>query len=301
MMRAPVSARAWPTVLILLAAVLWSLLGILGKLVQARGVGPLEVALWRALMGGALFAVHARVTRAPLPRGRDLAITIGFGIAGVSVLYGTYQLAIQAGGASLASVLLYTAPAFVAVLSWRFLGEHLDARSWLCVATTIAGVALISAGGVAGIRVSAAAIGFGLASAVTYALYYLVGKLTFGRISPAAVFAVAMPVGAVGLLHFVSFAPKDAMAWLLLLALGFFSTYLAYLLYGIALRRLPATRASVLASIEPVVAAALAALILGERLSALAYLGAAMVASAAVGFSLARTTTKVAPPPDAGR
>jgi DME family drug/metabolite transporter len=296
-----VSARAWPTVVILVAAVLWSLLGIFGRLAQARGIAPLEVALWRAVIGGALFAVHARVTRAALPRGRDLAITAGFGIAGVSILYGSYQLAIQAGGASLASVLLYTAPAFVAVLSWRFLGEAIGVRAWLCVATTIGGVALISAGGVTGIEVSPAAIGFGLTSAVTYALYYLVGKLTFGRLAPAAVFAVAMPVGALGLLPFVTFAAKDGTAWLILIAMGVLSTYLAYLLYGIALRRLPATRTSVLASIEPVFAAALAALFLGERLSGLAYLGGAMVAAAAVGFSLASTTTKVAPAPDAGR
>jgi DME family drug/metabolite transporter len=293
-----VSARAWPTVVILAAAVLWSLLGIFGRLAQDRGIAPLEVALWRAVMGGAMFAVHARVTRAALPRGRDLAITAGFGVAGVSILYASYQLAIQAGGASLASVLLYTAPAFVAVLSWRFLGETLGVRAWLCVATTIGGVALISAGGVSGIRVSAAAIGFGLVSAITYALYYLVGKLTFGRIAPAAVFAVAMPVGALGLLPFVTFAPKDGAAWLILVAMGVLSTYLAYLLYGIALRRLPATRTSVLASVEPVFAAALAALILGERLSGLAYVGAAMVAAAAVGFSLASTTTKVAPGPE---
>src|SRR5688572_31372980 len=105
----------------LTAAVLWALLGILGKLAVGRGLDPLEVAFWRALLGGALFAAHAAALRAPLPRRRDLAITVGFGVVSVGVLYGVYQLAVVAGGASLASVLLYTAPAFVALLSWRVL------------------------------------------------------------------------------------------------------------------------------------------------------------------------------------
>ncbi|MBZ0118917.1 MAG: DMT family transporter [Sandaracinaceae bacterium] len=108
---------------VLVAAVLWGALGVLGKAAQAEGVAPLEIAFWRALGGGALFALHAVVTRARWPRGRDLGGTIAFGLVGVSVFYGSYQLAVRAGGASLAAVLLYTAPAFVAVLAWWRFGE----------------------------------------------------------------------------------------------------------------------------------------------------------------------------------
>ena len=53
-----------------------------------------------------------------LPEGivRTRYVLRNAGIAGVSIFYGSYQLAVKAGGASLASVLLYTAPAFVALL-----------------------------------------------------------------------------------------------------------------------------------------------------------------------------------------
>lgn len=274
--------RAAPALPILLAAVLWGLLGILGKQAQAAGVGPLEVAFWRAALGGGLFAGHALLTRAPLPRGRDLLVTALFGLVGVSVFYGTYQLAVRAGGASLASVLLYTAPAFVALLGWGLLRERLGVREGLAVAGTLTGTLLISLGGGQGVTVTGAALGWGLTAGLTYSLYYLYGKLYFPRYAPVALYAVALPVGALGLLPFAQFAPKTSGAWVSLGAIAVLSTYLAYLAYSAGLRRLPATRASVIASLEPVVAAGLAAGLFGERLSPMALLGAALVIGAAV-------------------
>ena len=287
-----VKLKLTANVLILTAAFLWGLLGILGKQAQAAGVAPLEVAFWRATLAGVLFGVHAAATRSVLPRGRDLWITVGFGVLGVSVFYGSYQLAVRSGGASLASVLLYTAPAFVALMGWAFLREKLGVRELLAVAGTLAGIALISFGGGQGVTVTAASLGWGLVAGFTYSLYYLYGKQFFSRYAPAALFAVALPVGALGLLPFFSFTAKTAAAWGSLLALSFLSTYLAYTAYSAGLRHLPATRASVIASLEPVVAALLAALLFGERLSVLALLGAALVVGAALSLSTEKTAAE---------
>ncbi|MCP2013881.1 drug/metabolite transporter (DMT)-like permease [Deinococcus sp. HSC-46F16] len=275
-----------PAGLILTAAVLWGLLGILGKGAQGAGVGALEVAFWRAALGGGLFALHAGLTRATLPRGRDLGVTAAFGLAGVSVFYGAYQLAVRTGGASLASVLLYTAPAFVALLGWGLLRERLGGREALAVAGTLGGIALISLGGGQGVTVTGAALGWGLLSGLTYSLYYLYGKGFFGRYAPTALYAVALPVGALGLLPFVEFSAKTPAAWASLAGIAVLSTYFAYLAYSAGLKHLPATRASVIASLEPVVAAGLAAALFGERLSAVALVGAALVIGAALLLSV---------------
>ncbi|WP_343216478.1 DMT family transporter [Deinococcus aestuarii] len=277
--------------LILVAAVLWGLLGIFGKNAQAAGVSPLEVAFWRAVLAGGLFALHAAVTRAPLPHGRDLLVTAGFGVLGVSVFYGSYQLAVQSGGASLASVLLYTAPAFVALFGWAVLRERLGVREVAAVAGTLGGIALISLGGGQGVNVTGAALGWGLVAGFTYSLYYLYGKAFFGRASPPALLAVALPVGALCLLPFVSFGAKTSGAWGSLWAIAVFSTYLAYLAYSAGLKHLPATRASVIASLEPVVAAGLAAVLFGERLSPTALVGAAIVIGAALLLSVEKRPT----------
>lgn len=269
---------------IVAAACLWGLLGIFGKLAQAEGVSAVEVAFWRAAFGGLLFAAHAAVLRAPemrLPRGRDLGLTVGFGVVGVSVFYGAYQLAVRTGGASLASVLLYTAPAFVAVLGVLVLRERIGLSEVLAVAATIGGIAVIGLAGGQGVSVGPASIGWGLTAGFTYSLYYLYGARLFPRYHPSVLFAVALPVGALGLLPFVEFAPKSLAVWANLVGLALLCTYLAYLAYGRGLLGMPTTRASVIASIEPVVAAALAAAVFGERLAPAALAGAALVVGAA--------------------
>ncbi len=273
---------------VLVAAVLWGALGVLGRAAQAEGVAPLEVAFWRALGGGGLFAMHALIAGAAWPRGRVLAGTVAFGFVGVSVFYGSYQLAVRAGGASLAAVLLYTAPAFVALLAWWRFGERPGLREVIAVVLTVGGVALVSLAGGGSVDAGAAAIGWGLLAGATYAIYYIWGKSTFTRFAPAALYAIAMPVGALGLLPFVSFGPHTQGAWALLAAMAVASTYLAYLAYAAGLRHLPATRASVIASIEPLVATALAAAFFDERLGPLAWIGAALVISAAVALSLGK-------------
>ncbi len=269
-----------PALLILTAAALWGLLGISSTFAFQLGLHPLEIAFWRAVLGGGLFAAHALTVRAALPRGRDLLVTAVFGLAGVSVFYGSYQLAVRAGGAGFASVLLYTAPAFVALLSWPALRERVSAPTWIGAGAAVLGVALLSVGGEG--RFSPAALAFGLLSGLTYALYYLYGKTYFSRYAPAALLAVALPVGALGLAPFTPFAHKTGAAWALLLAVAVFSTYLAYLAYGAGLRGLSAARASVIAALEPVVAASLAAWLFGERFGSGGLLGAGLVVGAAV-------------------
>ena len=91
--RAQEAAR-WAPVLVLVAAVLWGTLGIFGKQAQAEGASPLEVGFWRAMIGSVLFGAHAVLTRAVLPRGRDLLVTAAFGLVGVSIFYGSYQVVV---------------------------------------------------------------------------------------------------------------------------------------------------------------------------------------------------------------
>ncbi len=287
------AAASTGTLWVLLAACLWGLLGIFGKFAQAQGLSPLEVALWRALLGGGCFALSAGARRAALPRGRDLLITVLFGLSGVSVFYGSYQLAVRAGGASLASVLLYTAPAFVALAGWLFWKERLGQRELGALALTLTGVALISLGGGSGVQVSALSLGWGLSAGLTYSLYYLYGRVFFNRYDPQALYAVALPVGALGLLPFVSFEHKSPAAWLNLSMIALLCTFAAYSAYSLGLRRLAPTRASVIASLEPVVASLLAALLFAERLSPAALLGAALVVGAAL---LLSTAPRVAHP-----
>jgi drug/metabolite transporter, DME family len=260
------------------AAVLWGLLGPVTRIALREGMGAVEVAFWRALLAAGLFAVHAIAIRRVKLQRRDVPSVVAFGVVGVAGLLACYSRAVETGGAALAAILLYTAPVWVALLSALFLGERMTGRKLLALGLATAGVAGIAASsGGGGIRLTPAALGWGLASGFAYALYYLFGKRYFERYATATLFIYALPVGALAMLPMVEFHHKTPAAWASLVFLAVVSTYLAYLFYSAGLRRVEATRASTVATVEPVVAAVAALLMWNERLSPAGYACAAVV------------------------
>lgn len=273
-----------------LAALLWALLGVFSKRLLAAGIPPTEIAFWRAALGGTLFLVHAAVGgRLRIQRRTDALAFAAFALVGVTLFYAALNLAIDAGGVSLAFVLLYSAPAFVAVLAALLLGERLTLRKSAWVAVSIAGVALVARAGGGSAPIGLAGVAWGLVAGLSYASYYLFGKWILMRYAPVTIYAVVMPLGALGLVPLVRFEAlrlATPALWLDLGMMAFFSTYLAYLVYYTGLRRTEASRAVLVATIEPVAAALLAAWLFGERLGGWGYLGAALVLLAAVASSL---------------
>ena len=260
------------------AAVLWGLLGPATRLAMREGMGAVEVAFWRALLAAALFGVHAAAIRRVRLERRDVPAVVAFGVVGVAGLMACYSRAVEAGGAALAAILLYTAPVWVALLSTLFLGERMTRRKGLALLVATAGVGGIAAtSGGGGIRLTPAALAWGLASGFAYALYYLFGKRYFARYATATLFLYALPVGAAAMLPLAEFRHKTPAAWGALAFLAVVSTYLAYLFYSAGLRRVEATRAATVATVEPVVAALAAFWMWDERLSPLGYACAGVV------------------------
>lgn len=273
--------------LILGAAVLWGLIGMISKGILAEGATALEIAFWRALLGGVLFLLHAGSTgKLRLERRHDVLPMAGFAVVGVSLFYASLILAIDSGGISLAFILLYTAPLFVIVAAWLLLGEALTPRKLVLAPLAVVGIALVSSGGGTGITVSVASVSWGLLAGLTYASYYIFGKLYLGRYRPATIYAWVMPIGAVSLFPFVDFAPKSGAAWLLLALLALFSTYVAYFVYYTGLARVEASRAVLVATVEPVVAVTLAATFFGERFGVMGVTGAILILATAMLASL---------------
>ncbi len=285
---------------VLLAAVLWGSLGPVAKYAFSQGVAPLEVAFWRCVIPFVPFAFQAWRRGGPLGVARgDRLLMAGFAVVCIASFYGVYQLAIQSGGAALASVLMYTAPAWVALLAWWFVGEGMTPLKLAAVAATLAGVACVSGvPGGADVSVTPRAVLFGLLSGVTYAMYYIFGKGRLGRYSTPVLFLHSLPLGAVLLLPFVEFSHKTPGAWVAIVTVSLLSTWGAYSAYYAGLRHLEATRASVVATLEPVVAAVVAFAWWGERFTASGYLGAGLILGAVVlvvwdGRRVSRVTERV--------
>ena len=225
---------------------MWGTIGVFSRELLNEGITPLEIAFWRAALAGAMFVAHAAAARKLRVRTADLPALLGFGFVCVTIFYGAYQIAVRDVGIALASVLLYTAPAWVALLSWRLLGETMTRTKVVCVSVTVLGVACISLGsnmgGGGASRLQLPGLLAGLLAGLTYALYYVFGKRLLGRYATPTIFAYALPMGAAMLAPALDFAPRSAHAWTMLAAMAVISSYGAFTAHYAGLRRLEATR-----------------------------------------------------------
>ena len=132
------------------------------------------------------------------------------------------------------------------------------------------------------------------ADCLTYALYSIFGKHALERYAPWTVVTYAMGFGAAFLLLAQSPAslrpvltPSPLWGWLTALALG--PTVGAFGLYTLGLRRVPASAASIVATLEPVTATILSFLFLGERFAPPQVLGGLMIIAGVVLLSSGRS------------
>ncbi len=286
------------------AAALWAFIGVCTRQLDELGLPAAQVGAWRALIGGACFALQAvfsgvrrgdRSAARPVSSGaggavlrRRWAAVIGFCLIGVVVFYSALPMAVDTGGIALAYVLLYTAPVWVSLGAVLWLGEELGRSQLLAVAASVVGVAAIalSAGGT--LEVSAVSVGWGLLAGIGYSSYYLLGRRLFGLVDPAVLYAVVLPVGGAVLALIVGLqAPERGMlGWLLLLGVG--CTWAPYLLFSMGVTRMAASRAVVVALVEPVLAAIIGVTFYGERLGPWGVVGVVVVLTVSTRIAAAR-------------
>ena len=275
---------------LLCAACLWGMIGPISKVVFAAGFTPLETAFWRGVIAGIAFIVHWLFKRYDVPTDRKqiFGITV-FGIFGVALLEGSYVYAVHYGGAALASVLLYSAPIWVNLASWLIFKESIPARRWMALSITMLGVIGVCFWG-ATAKFSSEAIFWGLMSGLSYAGFYIAGKIYFERTNPVVVYMIAFPVGSIAIWPFMTSVAGLSTAGLLgnvanaepstvgaLTAIGLLCTYVAYWLYSKGLQLVDAGKAAIITMVEPLVSVTLAAIMFGEMFSIAGYFFAAMV------------------------
>jgi drug/metabolite transporter (DMT)-like permease len=278
------------------AACLWGTLGLLFRTLHDQfGLSGIALAFLRASIALCISAAALVLFRRALLRvsPRALPFFALYGFCGVAAFYFSYTQAIIQTSVTTAVVLLYTAPAFVTLIAWRVWGESLDARKVIALALAFVGCALVArAYDPALLSLNVIGIALGLMAGFTYALYTVFSKSALQSQPSWTALTYALFFGALFLLPLQTpdaFAPlaqnPRAWVWLFILAIG--PTLGSLALYNAGLQRVPASNASLIATIEPVVASALAFSFLGERLELLQLLGGAMVISGAVALGRA--------------
>lgn len=298
-----------PVLLLVLAGVLWGTGGLIGSaLGAAAGLGPLAVACYRLGAGGALLLVARAVTR---PRLRQATSRFGPGtkvaflnLGATGVLAAAFQAcyfaAVARTSVGLATfVAIGTAPVVVLAAD-RLRGRPVPRRVLVGGALALAGLGLLvgTPGGGAdpvGGALLAVVSGCGFA-----AMSLLAGRPVPG-LSAATSTGASFLLGALVLAPFalaaggLAFTPTPG-ALVLLVALGTVPTALAYAAYFTGLRSAPAGVGTLLALLEPLTAAGLAALVLGQGLGAGQAAGAGLLSVALVLVASAPTREVVVTP-----
>lgn len=281
-----------------MAAALWALNGSISRSLLDEGMSATRLAQLRSLGSWVLLLAALAIARRDLLRVRraDLPALAWLGIAGLALVHASYFLAIDRLQIGAALTIQYLAP--LLLLVWlRLHGRRLRPTLWAAVALSVAGCFLVvrayDADALDALGVAAA-----FASAVTFAIY-MVGSERAGRLhAPSTTlvwaFGFASLFWAVATPWWGFPFGELASARGALLALGVIviGTLAPFVLMVTALRHVPASRAAVVATLEPVLAAGFAWAIHGESLSAPQLAGGAAVVAA-----VAWVQTH---PPDAG-
>ena len=265
---------------ILAAAALWGIIGVWNRNLMAAGLSPTGIVVVRNFGGMllllAVFAVKDRgVFRV---RKEHLKYFFGTGIISVVLFTSCYFSCQKICSLAVASILLYTAPSFVVILSAMLWKEPVTKKKLLALALTLVGCACVCGVFDGGLTVTFTGILLGLGAGFFYALYSVFGRYALAHYSSMTVtvwtFIFAGPASLVMLrpaeMRAVFTAPS---AWHLAAGLVVFSTVAPYILYTRGLARVESGKASIMASLEPVVAALAGVLIFGEPMGLLTLLG----------------------------
>ena len=278
------AAKRGPYLSILLAAALWGIIGLWNRRLMAGGLSPTGIVTVRNFGGCVLLcAVFAVKDRSVFRVKREhLKYFFGTGIISVVLFTICYFSCQQICSLAVASILLYTAPSFVVVLSALLWREPIYLRKISALLLTLVGCSMVCGLFAGKITVTLTGLLLGLGSGFFYALYSIFGRYALAHYSSMTVtvwtFLFAGPAS-LALLRpaDISAMTGDITMPLTAVCLVVFSTVLPYLFYTNGLAQVESGKASILASLEPVVAALTGVIIFGEPMTAVTALGIVLV------------------------
>ena len=245
-------------------------------------IGEFEFAALRLWLAATFLFACLLVMRKPLRVKRPLAVTIS-GLLQNAITTGLTLWALAAGSAGKNAVLCYTMPFWVVLFAWPLLAERPAPRQWLAMAVAAAGLVFLLGGGVGGSLADIAAIGAG----ASWALGIVLTKRMHGAqdTDPFSFTAWQTLIGAIALSLLALASPGKPPNWTPALVLAL--AYNALLVYGLMwilwfwlLQRIEAGVASLGILAVPVIGVLASVAFLGERPTAIEWLGMALTVAA---------------------
>ena len=281
--------------LIILAGCFWGSMGIFVRRLGAYGFSSAQIVSIRVTLAAVCFCLLLLIRdrsgfRISL---KDISLFLALGFGSILFFTVCYFTAITMMPLSTAAILLYTSPIWIMLMSVLFFREKLNGRKLLALALAFAGCILVS--GISGEGLTLTGLLVGLGSGVGYGLYSILGTVALRKYSPYTVTAYTFMFAAAG--SWLICRPADMAARFsaaadpgsLLLLCGLTALVTAvipFLAYTLGLRTVEASRAGILATIEPLVATLIGVLAFSEPLTLISGIGIALILSAVILLNL---------------
>ena len=264
------------------------------------GIPPLVLAFWRDLFVViALGLALALFWRDLLHIDRkQVAFFAAYGLI-LALFNSLWTVSVALNGAAVSTVLAYSSVAYTAILGRIIFAERLDGVKIFIILLSLAGCVLVSgAYNLDALQLNWLGIIAGLLTGLGYAGYTLMGRASAKRqISPWTAMLYSFGFATLILLGF-NFLPGSEtsglgsanlfwlggslVGWIVLITLAVVPTMGGFGFYLVSLTYLPASVANLIATLEPVITAALAYLLLGEQLSGMQLIGGAFILASVV-------------------
>jgi drug/metabolite transporter (DMT)-like permease len=278
-------------ILIIIAASFWGCMGIFVRKLAEFGFSAIQIVSIRITLAALFFSLILLIkNRAGFKISlRDIPLFLGLGIGSILLFTVCYFSAITIMPLSTAAILLYTSPIWIMLMSALLFHEKINSQKVIALALAFAGCALVS--GFSGDGITAKGLLFGLGSSIGYGLYSILGTVALRKYSPYTVTTYTFLIAAIGswfINHPANMLSKFSGAsdfnGLVLLSLltALLTAVIPFLLYTLGLRNVEASKAGILATVEPMVATIVGITYFSEALTLLSGIGIFLILSAVI-------------------
>ncbi len=279
----------------LVGAILWGTTGT-AQTFMPQTIHPLAVGASRLAVGGFSLLVILLIMRKIDFRNWPWKSTLYAAIS-MAIFQYLFFSSVRLTGVAIGTVVtIGSAPVFSGIIEW-LLVKRRPTRVWI-MATTLAiiGCVLLFLNK-DGIVVNPVGIAMSLGAGLLFAFYTLVNKDVLDKVNPVPAVAVIFSMSAIMLMPFLFLFETEGLMTgrgiSVVLYLGVVTTSVAYILFSAGLKRIPSSSAVTLSLAEPLTAAILSVIVVGERLNGTSWMGIAMLLGGILVLTLSGRKVKV--------
>lgn len=274
--------------LVVCAGSLWGIIGLFSRSLSDAGLSALQIAGVRCLVTAIILFFFLLISNRQYLRIkiRDIWIFVGTGVFSIALFNVFYFLTIAKSSLGIASILLYTAPCFILIMSHFLFNERITMRKGAAIGLALVG-SIISTGIIGGGSGSITGLTFliGLGSGIAYGLYSIMGRIALKKYNWLTVITYTFIFASIALLPYLKAGEVfiiviDENALILnIILIGVLSTLMPFLLYTKGMNSMETGKAALLTFVEPIVATILGVTVFQEVFTKYTAIGIVLVIS----------------------